>query len=100
MSLAKKVAVVTGGASGIGLATVEAMLAVGRDLVDAGIVVTNSLAIHYPAPWEPVYASSNSAINRFVQTVRLWVCKHGIRVGSVSPGPVITGCYLIGPSRS
>ncbi len=54
------------------------------------IVVTSSLAAHYPTPWEPVYASSKWAINCFVQTVRRQVCKHGVRVGSVSPGPVIT----------
>lgn len=186
VSLAGKVAVVTGGASGIGLASVEAMLAaeaqvvvvdnneaalsaltqtygnsvvplaidlldpkscstlipqvlaklgridilhanaglyVGGDLVDADndaidrmlhlnvnvvmknihdalpamikcgsgdIVVTSSLAAHYPTPWEPVYASSKWAINCFVQTVRRQVFKHGIRVGSVSPGPVIS----------
>lgn len=54
------------------------------------IVVTSSLAGHYPTPWEPVYASSKWAINCFVQVMRRQVFKHGIRVGSVSPGPVIT----------
>lgn len=52
------------------------------------IVVTSSLAGHYPTPWEPVYASSKWAVNCFVQTVRRQVFRHGIRVGSVSPGPV------------
>ena len=54
------------------------------------ILVTSSLAGHYPTPWEPVYASSKWAMNCFVQTVRRQVGQHGIRVGSVSPGPVIT----------
>ncbi len=54
------------------------------------IVVTSSLAAHFPTPWEPVYASSKWAVNCFVQTVRRQVFKHGIRVGSVSPGPVIS----------
>ena len=54
------------------------------------IVVTSSLAAHFPTPWEPVYASSKWAINCFVQTVRRQVFKHGIRVGCVSPGPVIS----------
>jgi ribitol 2-dehydrogenase len=54
------------------------------------IIVTSSLAAHYPTPWEPVYASSKWAINCFVQTVRRQVFKHGIRVGSISPGPVIS----------
>jgi len=54
------------------------------------IVVTSSLAAHFPTPWEPVYASSKWAINCFVQVIRRQVFKHGIRVGAVSPGPVIT----------
>lgn len=54
------------------------------------IIVTSSLAGHYPTSWEPVYASSKWAINCFVQTLRRQVFKHGIRVGSVSPGPVIS----------
>ena len=54
------------------------------------IIVTSSLAAHYPTPWEPVYASSKWAVNCFVQTVRRQVFKHGIRVGAISPGPVIT----------
>lgn len=54
------------------------------------IIVTSSLAAHFPTPWEPVYASSKWAVNCFVQTVRRQVFKHGIRVGAISPGPVIT----------
>lgn len=54
------------------------------------IIVTSSLAAHFPTPWEPVYASSKWAINCFVQTVRRQVFRHGIRVGSISPGPVIS----------
>lgn len=55
------------------------------------IIVTSSLAAHYPTPWEPVYASSKWAIDCFVQTTRRQVFKHGIRLGAISPGPVITG---------
>lgn len=54
------------------------------------IVVTSSLAAHFPTPWEPVYASSKWAIDCFVQTTRRQVFKDGLRIGSVSPGPVIT----------
>ena len=50
------------------------------------IIVTSSLAAHFPTPWEPVYAASKWAINCFVQTVRRQVFKHGIRVGAISPG--------------
>lgn len=62
------------------------------------ILVTSSLAAHFPTPWEPVYASSKWAVNCFVQTVRRQVFKHGIRVGSVSPGPVITGLLADWPA--
>jgi ribitol 2-dehydrogenase len=63
------------------------------------IIVTSSLAAHYPTPWEPVYASSKWAINCFVQTVRRQVFKHGLRVGSISPGPVITALLADWPAE-
>lgn len=63
------------------------------------IIVTSSLAAHYPTPWEPVYASSKWAINCFVQTVRRQVFKHGLRVGSISPGPVITALLADWPDE-
>lgn len=63
------------------------------------IMVTSSLAAHFPTPWEPVYASSKWAINCFVQTVRRQVFKHGIRVGSVSPGPVISALLADWPEE-
>ena len=63
------------------------------------IVVTSSLAAHFPTPWEPVYASSKWAIDCFVQTVRRQVFRHGIRVGSVSPGPVITALLADWPTE-
>lgn len=63
------------------------------------IIITSSLAAHYPTPWEPVYASSKWAINCFVQTVRRQVFKHGIRVGSISPGPVITALLSDWPAE-
>ncbi|MBR0798220.1 SDR family oxidoreductase [Bradyrhizobium jicamae] len=63
------------------------------------IIVTSSLAAHYPTPWEPVYASSKWAINCFVQTVRRQVFRHGIRVGSISPGPVITSLLADWPAE-
>ena len=62
-------------------------------------LVTSSLAAHFPTPWEPVYASSKWAINCFVQTVRRQVFKHGIRVGSISPGPVISALIADWPEE-
>ncbi|MCW5706903.1 SDR family oxidoreductase [Shinella sp.] len=63
------------------------------------IIVTSSLAAHYPTPWEPVYASSKWAINCFVQTTRRQVFRHGIRVGSISPGPVVTSLLSEWPAE-
>ncbi|QOZ37956.1 SDR family oxidoreductase [Bradyrhizobium sp. CCBAU 53421] len=63
------------------------------------IIVTSSLAAHFPTPWEPVYASSKWAINCFVQTVRRQVFKHGIRVGAISPGPVISALLADWPAE-
>lgn len=62
------------------------------------ILVTSSLAAHYPTPWEPVYASSKWAIDCFVQTTRRQVFKHGIRVGAISPGPVVTALIADWPA--
>jgi ribitol 2-dehydrogenase len=59
---------------------------------------TRSLAAHYPTPWEPVYASSKWAIDCFVQTTRRQVFRHGLRVGSISPGPVLTGLIADWPA--
>lgn len=63
------------------------------------ILVTSSLAAHYPTPWEPVYAASKWAINCFVQTTRRQVFKHGIRVGAISPGPVVTSLLADWPAE-
>lgn len=71
------------------------MIARGR----GDIIVTSSLAAHFPTPWEPVYASSKWAINCFVQTVRRQVFQHGIRVGAISPGPVITSLLADWPAE-
>lgn len=70
------------------------MIARGR----GDIIVTSSLAAHYPTPWEPVYAASKWAIDCFVQTTRRQVFKHGLRVGSISPGPVITALLADWPA--
>jgi len=63
------------------------------------LIVTSSLAAHFPTPWEPVYAASKWAVNCFVQTVRRQVFRHGIRVGAISPGPVITSLLADWPAE-
>jgi len=52
------------------------------------ILVTSSLAAQFAVLWEPVYSPSKWAMNCFVQTMRRQLLPYGIRMGSVSPGPV------------
>ncbi|ABC93899.1 ribitol 2-dehydrogenase protein (plasmid) [Rhizobium etli CFN 42] len=59
---------------------------IGRGTGD--IIVTSSVAGQAAVPWEPVYSPSKWAMHCFVQTMRRQLLKNGIRVGSVSPGPV------------
>jgi ribitol 2-dehydrogenase len=54
------------------------------------IVMTSSIAGLVPVVWEPIYTASKHAVQAFVHTVRRQVAKHGIRVGAVQPGPVVT----------
>lgn len=54
------------------------------------ILVTSSIAGFIPVVWEPVYTASKHAIQAFVHTLRRQVAKHGIRVGEIAPGPVVT----------
>jgi ribitol 2-dehydrogenase len=54
------------------------------------IVFTSSIAGIVPVAWEPVYTASKFAVQAFVSTTRRQLSKHGIRVGAVAPGPVVT----------
>lgn len=54
------------------------------------IIVTSSIAGLVPVVWEPIYTASKHAVQAFVHTVRRQVARHGIRVGAVAPGPVVT----------
>jgi ribitol 2-dehydrogenase len=53
-------------------------------------MVTSSVAGFVPVVWEPIYTASKFAVMAFVHTLRRQVIKHGIRVGEVAPGPVVT----------
>ena len=61
---------------------------IGRKTGD--IIVTSSIAGLVPVVWEPIYTASKHAVQAFVHTVRRQVAKHGLRVGAVAPGPVVT----------
>ena len=54
------------------------------------IIVTSSVAGLIPVVWEPIYTASKHAVQAFVHSVRRQVARHGIRVGAVAPGPVVT----------
>ncbi|CAG9232210.1 Ribitol 2-dehydrogenase [Paraburkholderia tropica] len=54
------------------------------------ILFTSSVAGVVPVVWEPIYTASKFAVQAFVHTTRRQVAKHGVRVGAVLPGPVVT----------
>jgi ribitol 2-dehydrogenase len=54
------------------------------------IVLTSSIAGVVPVVWEPIYTASKFAVQAFAHTVRRQLAPHGIRVGAVLPGPVVT----------
>ena len=54
------------------------------------VIVTSSVAGVVPVIWEPIYTASKHAVQAFVHTVRRQVAPHGVRVGAVLPGPVVT----------
>ena len=43
-----------------------------------------------PVVWEPIYTASKFAVQAFVHTVRRQIAPHGLRIGAVAPGPVVT----------
>ncbi len=61
---------------------------IGRKTGD--IVLTSSIAGVVPVVWEPIYTASKFAVQAFAHTIRRQLAPHGIRVGSVLPGPVVT----------
>ncbi len=54
------------------------------------ILFTSSIAGIVPVAWEPIYTASKFAVQAFVHTTRRQLSKHGVRVGAVAPGPVVT----------
>lgn len=70
--------------------TVHAVLPHMVERQTGDIIVTSSVAGMVPVVWEPIYTASKHAVQAFVHTVRRQVFKHGIRVGAIQPGPVVT----------
>ena len=74
-------------------ATFRTIHAVLPHMVERGsgdILVTSSVAGVVPVVVEPIYTASKHAVQAFVHTLRRQVMAHGIRVGAVLPGPVVT----------
>jgi len=70
--------------------TVHAVLPYMAERKTGDVIVTSSIAGVVPVVHEPIYTASKHAVQAFVHTVRRQVAKHGIRVGAVLPGPVVT----------
>ena len=64
------------------------------------IWVTCSVAGHSAISWEPVYSGSKWAITCFVQVMRRQLREHGIRVGQLSPGPVVSALLADWPEEN
>ncbi|HEY4202116.1 MAG TPA: SDR family oxidoreductase [Devosiaceae bacterium] len=71
---------------------------IGRKTGD--IIVTCSVAGHFPTYWEPVYSASKWAITSFVQGMRRQMVPHGVRVAQISPGPVVSALLADWPEEN
>lgn len=54
------------------------------------VIFTSSVAGVIPVIWEPIYTASKHAVQAFVHSTRRQLIPHGVRMGAVLPGPVIT----------
>lgn len=54
------------------------------------VIFTSSVAGVVPVVWEPIYTASKFAVQAFVHSTRRQVAPHGLRMGAVLPGPVVT----------
>lgn len=70
--------------------TIHAVLPHMKERGTGDVIVTSSVAGVVPVVWEPIYTASKFAVQAFVHTVRRQVSKHGVRVGAILPGPVVT----------
>ncbi len=70
--------------------SVHAVLPYMIDRKAGDIIITSSVAGMIPVVWEPIYTASKHAVQAFIHTARRQVAKHGVRIGGVAPGPVVT----------
>ncbi|WCJ64652.1 SDR family oxidoreductase [Agrobacterium tumefaciens] len=79
---------------------VQAVVPHMSDRKTGDIIVTCSIAGHFPTYWEPVYSGSKWAITSFVQGMRRQMIPHGVRVAQVSPGPVVSALLADWPEEN
>jgi len=70
--------------------TVHAVLPYMIERKTGDILFTSSVAGVVPVVWEPIYTASKFAVQAFLHSTRRQVSQHGIRMGAVLPGPVLT----------
>lgn len=70
--------------------SVQAVLPAMIQRQSGDVIFTSSIAGVVPVVWEPVYTASKFAVQAFLHATRRQVSKHGIRMGAVLPGPVVT----------
>ncbi len=88
-TLDNKVAVVTGGSSGIGLATAQRFIAEGaRD--GASVILNASVVAQVGLPNTSVYSATKAAVRSLGRTLAAELSPRGIRVNVVSPGLIET----------
>src|SRR4029077_12480963 len=80
-----KIAVITGGSSGIGLATAERFVKEG-----GSIILTGSGIWQKGIPVYATYGATKAALRSFVRTWTAELASKGIRANVISPGPVET----------
>lgn len=70
--------------------SIHAVLPHMADQNSGDVILTSSVAGVIPVVWEPIYTASKHAVQAFTHTVRRQMSKHGVRVGAILPGPVVT----------
>lgn len=70
--------------------SVQAVLPKMIERKSGDILFTSSVAGVIPVTWEPIYTASKFAVQAFLHSTRRQVSEHGIRMGAVLPGPVVT----------
>lgn len=70
--------------------TVNAVLAHFVEQKSGDVIFTSSISGVEAVVWEPIYTASKFAIQAFLHSTRRQVAPHGVRMGAVLPGPVVT----------